>query len=577
MADDKSSKGAGGSPPGGQAKRPHATLDLKATEIKITPVGKSADASATKPAASVEPTTNQQVPLPAAAWTYAAAPIPRASSKSEVRMQAESEKSDQAKPAAAAAAKQAEPKVIVERRGGFFSHLVAGIVGGVLSFLALQWVVPELGLDRASSRFANDAASLSERVGALEKNVSKNASASDLGAVANRLADLEKTAQTIPALTDSQKRLIAETKAALASAAFDSGSTQVIERVGKLEDKMKALADAGANDPNPTRIEQLAGLTAKVTDLETSLSTQLSTLRSSLTQDVDSRVQAAAAASETAQAGTRRLDKDVAGIKTDMARLDANVDANKTATARVAADFKIAQDQATEVATALEALKASAAKPTDISAAVAPIAERTAALEKSVQQVVQSEGDRQKAAEQVVLALQLQNLKRLIDGGQKYSAQLDEIEKLAGSTLDLSALKSLQDSGAPTLAQLKNEFRPAANAAMDAESGTQDSGVVDRLWAEAKSVVRVRRIDLKADDKSTEAVLGRMQVALNEGHLSDVLETSKDLSVTAQNAARPFLDRLAARVGVDTTIAGLEAQLKSSIASGSSAAAKSAP
>jgi hypothetical protein len=576
MADDKSSKGTG-STPGGPAKRPYATLDLKATEIKITPVAKGTESATSKGTSRATPLSEQTVPLPAAASTYAASAGTRTHSNSEARMQAEPQKSEQTKSSSSAAGKPADAKVVVDRRGGFFSHLVAGVVGGILSFLALQWAIPQLGLETTSSRFANDTASLSERVGTLEKKVSQDASASDLSVVANRVADLEKTAETIPALTDSQKRLVAETKAALASAASDTGSTQLIERVGKLEDKLKALADAGANDPNPTRIEQLAGLTAKVTDLETSLSTQLATLRASVTKDVDSRVQVATAASETAQAGTQRLDKDVANLKTDAARIEANVDANKDATARVAADLKTAQDQTAQIATALDALKANAAKPAEITAAIAPVAERTAALEKSIQQVVQSEGARQKTAEQVVLALQLQNLKRLIDGGQKYSAQLADIERLAGSSLDLTALKDLQNTGAPTLADLKNEFRPAANAAMDAEAGAQNTGVMDRLWSEAKSVVRVRRIDLKPDDKSTEAVLGRMQVALNDGRLSDVLEMSKDLSPTAQDAARPFLDRLNARVGVDSTLAQLEAQLKSSIAPGSAPAAKSAP
>ncbi|AGK59933.1 hypothetical protein HYPDE_41323 [Hyphomicrobium denitrificans 1NES1] len=576
MADDKSSKGTG-STPGGPAKRPYATLDLKATEIKITPVAKGTESATSKGASRTTPLSEQQVPLPAAASTYAASASTRTQSNSEARMQAEPQKSEQARSSSSATGKPADARVVVDRRGGFFSHLVAGIVGGVLSFLALQWAIPELGLETTSSRFVNDTASLSERVGALEKKVSQDASASDLSVIANRVADLEKTAQTIPALTDSQKRLIAETKAALASAASDTGSTQLIERVGKLEDKLKALADAGANDPNPTRIEQLAGLTAKVTDLETSLSTQLAALRASVTKDVDSRVQVATAASETAQAGSLRLDKDVASLKTDAARIEANVNANKDATARIAADLKTAQDQTAQVATALDALKANVAKPAEIAASVAPIAERTAALEKSIQQVVQSEGARQKTAEQVVLALQLQNLKRLIDGGQKYSTQLADIESLAGSSLDLSALKDLQNTGAPTLADLKNEFRPAANAAMDAESEAQNTGVMDRLWSEAKSVVRVRRIDLKPDDKSTEAVLGRMQVALNDGRLGDVLEMSKDLSQTAQDAARPFLDRLNARVGVDSTLAQLEAQLKSSIAPGSAPTAKSAP
>lgn len=569
MADDKSSTGKG-STPGGPAKRPYATLDLKATEIKITPVGK----------APSETQMTFNVPLPAAASTYATKSGTRDQSNSGAGMHAESNKAENAKAAAIGAQtanKSAGPKVVAERRGGFFTHLVAGIVGGALSFLALQWAVPELGLDGTSARFANNAASLSERVGAIERKATHNATESDLKTAEDRIATLEKSAKMIPAITDSQRRLVAETKAALASAASDSGSTQLIDRVGKLEDKFKALVDAGINNPNPSRIEQLAGLTAKVTDLESSLSTQLAALRSSVTKDVDSRVQAATAVSETAQAGTQRLDKDVATLKTDTARIEASVSANREAAAHVAADLKTAQDETAQLKSAIETVKAEAAKPAEITAAVAPIAERIASLETNVQNVVQSESARQQTAEKVVLALELQSLKRALESGQSFSAQLAEVKKLAGNNIDLAPLANLQDSGAPTLTDLKKDFRTAANSAMDAETTSENAGIVDRLWAEAKSVVRVRRIDSKPDDKSTEATLGRMQIALNDGRLDEALEASKDLSPAAEDAARPFLDKLEARVSVDSTLAQIEGQLKSSIAPGAAPAATSAP
>jgi hypothetical protein len=578
MTDGKSSTGKG-STPGGPAKRSYATLDLKATEIKITPVGKAGQGSAPGSAPS-EAQMKFNVPLPAAASTYATQSGTRDPSNSGASMHAESNKTENSRASASStqtASKTADAKVVVERRGGFFSHLVAGIVGGALSFLALQWAVPELGLDGTSSRFANSTAALSERVEAIERKATHNASETELKNAEDRIATLEKSAQMIPALTDSQRRLVAETKAALASAASDSGSTQLIDRVGKLEEKFKALVDAGANDPNPSRIEQLAGLTAKVTDLESSLSTQLSALRSSVTQDVESRVQAATAASETAQAGTQRLDKDVATLKTDTARIEAGVNANREAAAHVAADLKTAQDEAAQLRSAIDTVKTEAAKPAEITAAVAPIAERIAALEKNVQNVIQSESARQQTAEKVVLALELQSLKRALDSGQGFSAQLAEVKKLSGNSIDLAPLTNLEQSGVPTLTDLKSDFRAAANSAMDAENTSQHSGVVDRLWAEAKSVVRVRRIDSKPDDKSTEATLGRMQVALNDGRLGDALDASKDLSPTAEDAARPFLDKLEARVSVDNTLAQLEGQLKSSIAPGAEPAATSAP
>jgi hypothetical protein len=596
MADDKSTtaKTAGQI---GASKRPQATLDLKATEIKVTPVaGKSqsgaastgASASAAASASSVDARSEAETPRPAPASSYAMAADVSGNPQSETKMQAQASKPEKAKSAwsttdttsafaTSAASHSAETKVVVEKRGAFISHLAAGIVGGVLALSAAEWVLPQLGLEGDTSRLADDTAALSQRLAVVEKSATQNAANPALSAIEGRIANLEKTAQAIPAVTESQHRLVAETKAALASAASDAGSPQLIERLGKVEDKLKALADAGANDPNSGRIEQLAALTGKVSDLETGLATQLAALRTSIAKDVESRTQVAMQVSEAAQSSALRTDNDVTAVKTDMARLAERIETAQVASDNVTADAKLALQEAAQLKTDFESLRAAAAKPADVAAAVAPIAERTATLEKSVQEVMQGDSARKESAERVVLALELQNLKRALDNGQKYAAELDEVKKVAGNRLDLTALTRLQDEGAPSLADLTKEFRVAADNAIDAEAETENASVVDRLWAGAKSVIRVRRIDLKPDDKSAEATIGRMQVALNDGRLTDVLEAAKDLSPKAQDAARPFLDKVAARVSVDTALAGLESQLKSSISAASPQPSKPLP
>lgn len=574
MADDKSSANTGAGP--GSGKRPYATLDLKATEVNITPVKGGFSSASSSAAAGAE------VPRPAAARSYAVETGDASEPKSEVRMQSESSKSEKPETASNAATSSAsaaraandDAKVVIPKRGGFFSHLAAGVVGGALVLTAYIWALPQLGLQGSS----NDTAQLTQRLAAVEKSHSVGPPpAPDLGGIESRLADLENATKKIPAITESQSRLVAETKAALASAASDAGSPQLIERIGKVEDRLKALAEAGVNDPNANRIEQLAALTGKVSDLETSLATQLTALRASVAKDVEGRVQAATEASEAARAGTQRIDKDVAGLKTDNVRIEEEIGAVKTTTDHIAADLKLAQDETQTLKTAFEGLKTAAAKPADIAAAVQPLSDRTAALEKSVQGVVQGDAARKESAERVVLALELQNLRRALDSGQNFSAQLAEVKKVAGNQVDLSALEKLQDTGVPSLADLTKDFRTAADNAIDADAEPDNASVVDRLWAGAKSVVRVRRIDLKADDKSTEATVGRMQVALNDGRLPDILEAAKDLSPKAQDAARPFLDKVAARVSVDSALANLESQLKSSIATGSQQPAKPLP
>ncbi len=176
------------------------------------------------------------------------------------------------------------------------------------------------------------------------------------------------------------------------------------------------------------------------------------------------------------------------------------------------------------------------------------------------------------------MSLELQNLKRVIERGQKYAVELADVQKIAAGKVDLSALEKFKDQGVPPLADLNKDFRETANKAIDAETEPVEGGVVDRLIAGAKSVVRVRKVSHDASDKSAEAVIGRMELALNEGRLGDVITAAKDLSPKAAEAAAPFLEKVAARSGVDTAVAQLEAQLKTSLNTpGTSNGAEAAP
>lgn len=562
MADEKSGAGSNG----GAGKKPYATLDLKATEVKVTPVKPSATAQSSSAASG-------EVPRPAAARTYADEP------KSDAKATSGASKSDNKSNASATssapgAAMREEPGIVVQKRGGFFSHLAAGIVGGALAFGAVVWALAQLDMQNGVDQKVTD---LSQRLATVEKAESSAPPPPDLSGIQSKIASLENATQKIPSLIESQARLVAETKAALASAASDAGQPQLIERISKIEDRLKAMADAGVNDPNATRIEQIAALTGKVSDLETSLATQLTALRTNVTKDVESRIQSATEASETARAGTQRIDKDVAGLKTDGVRMEEGISALKSTTDHIAADLKVTQDQLQSLKTALDGLRTASAKPADIAAAVQPIDQKIAALDKSVQTVVEGDAARKASAQRVVLALELQNLQRALDSGHNFSAQLADVKKVAGSQFDLSALEKLQETGVPTMPELTKEFRGAADKAIDADSEPEDASVVDRLWAGAKSVVRVRRIDLKSDDKSTEAVIGRMQVALADGRLADVVDQAKELSPKAHDAMQPFLEKVAARVSVEAALQNLNSQLKSSIAGVSQQSAQPSP
>ncbi|MFN0219930.1 MAG: COG4223 family protein, partial [Hyphomicrobium sp.] len=317
---------------------------------------------------------------------------------------------------------------------------------------------------------------------------------------------------------------------------------------------------------------QLAALTGKVADLETSLSTQLTELRKSVAQDVDGRILAATEASEAAKSGAQRIDRDVAGVKGDAIRVEERLLAMKTEVDRTAAAVKLAQEEAAAIKTELGAVMATAAKSTDIAAALAPTNDRVAALDAALKSVAKSEADRQASSERIVLSLELQQLKRALDSGRPYESELSAVAKSADNKLDLAALDQFKATGVPPIAELSKEFRPVAFAAIDAVAAPVDGSVVDKLIAGAKSVVRIRKVNHTPDDKSAEAIVGRMELALNESRLADVLSEAQNLPPESRDAARPFLDKVAARVAVADALTSLEKQIKSSLGAASTPA-----
>lgn len=555
------------------SKRPYATLDLKATEIKVS---KIADAPAASGAVKPE-----AVPLPLPASAYATASPAAANAGAAAAKPAASPSPSAAQAAAAARAPAgdktassgptagakpvssgASETVIVQNRGGFLSHLAASLIGGAIALGGWAYGVPELqkqGLIPAAIG-TGGAEGVADRIAKLEA-----AAAAKLDAAESRLAALEKSSGAIGELKEAQSRLVAETKAALASAASDAGAPDQLERLTSVENRLKAMADVGANDPNAGRMEQLAALTGKVADLETSLATQLTALRKSVSGDVESRVVSANEAAEAAKSGMQRIDRDMAGLKTESAKLDERIAALKAEIDRTVEQSKVRQEEFAKLKVALDDVKGSTAKPGDVTAAIAPVSAKIAEIEQGLKDVTAAEAARQTNAERVVLALELQNLKRALDRGQKYEEELAEVEKAAGGKFDLAPLVKFKDQGVPTLADLTRDFRPSVNAMIDAETAQEGGSVVDKLIAGAKSVVRVRRTDLADTDLSAEAIAARMEKALKDGRLGDVLSEASTLSPKAKDAAQPFLDRVSARASVDKALASLEDQLKSSL------------
>ena len=505
-------------------KRPHATLDLRATEIKEPPAQEPAKPSpeaTAKSSASASASSAKREDTAAGKSTAGASPVRSASSPSKA--------------------------------GAFFTHLAAGIAGGAL-VLAGSYLVSTTpaynSLDAASLKVR--AGELEERVSALEKSPKPATPdpelAAKLGNAEGRIAKLEETSGAIPALREAQDKLANETKGLGETVARQGADTTDRDRIGKLEERLAMLA-ASDTGPDGTRLPQLVAITGKISDIEASLGTQITALRKSMPADIVDRLTEVGETSEAAKSATQRFDRELAAVRTETARVGQRVEASKAETERVSAALEGIQEDARKLSAALGELKTTVgaelkgvAKPADVSAAIAPVAGKVASLEQSLQGVVKSEEGRNANAERIVLSLELGSLKRAIDSGRPYASELELVRKAAGGTMDLSALDRYKDAGVPTLADLEHAFRPVMNAVIDAAGEPAEGSVVERLIAGAKSVVRVRKISHNDEDQSAEAVIARIETALKEGRLGEVIEQAKAIPPQAAGPA----DELAA-------------------------------
>jgi hypothetical protein len=562
---DEPDKKAAGSPAAQTGSRPHATLDLKATEVTPPPAAKDkagvADASA-KDKAAVSPA--------AASATTGAAGLSSSSSSasgassSEAAAAARASKPAGTPPPASAAPTRPTPRGY----GGFFTHVAAGIAGGMIALLAADILAQQLGFETANR--PDESAALEQRIAALETSRSQRSVPTDvanrLAAAETKLGKLEQLNANIDGIAKKQGQLDETLNAVNSKLQAESGDKGAPARVAKLEEQLSLMSSAVERDPQPGRLPQLAAITGKLTDLESTMANQLDALRKSVALEIETRLGAATEAGQAARSGTQRMDRELSTLKAESAEMSTGLTAVKTDGDRAAAALKATQEDLKRLKADLDARLATFAKPEDVSSAVGPISGKLAALQQDVQGVIKSEGDRKTTAESIVLSLELANPKSAIDRGKAYAPELEQARTVAGTNVDLAPLERFALEGVPTPTELRAQFKPVAFKIIDAEEQPSEASIVERLLAGAKSVVRVRKTSHSPDDKSNEAVVARMEIALNEDRLADVLEESKSLPAPAQDAAQDFLAKVQARDAVDRALASVETQLKASLA-----------
>jgi hypothetical protein len=204
---------------GPASNRPHATLDLKATVVEP----KAGAAKEPSKDAAKEPAKDEKKPAGTAAKPEVPTPRPTPGTTAPQGAKPAPGGAPAAKsgapagPAKTAAADVAgsEPAAAAPvrspGRGGFFTHLAAGIVGGIVALLAADIFASQLGLGPSTDQ-ADATAVLQQRVAELETSSKNNAEAAQLAA---RLKTAESKLQKLEQLRTSVDKL-AQAQGALA-------------------------------------------------------------------------------------------------------------------------------------------------------------------------------------------------------------------------------------------------------------------------------------------------------------------------------------------------------------------------
>lgn len=475
--------------------------------------------------------------------------------------------------------------------GGFFStmtHLVAGIIGGAIALFAAEPLENEFGIGLMPK--PQVPAAIEQRLAALEARPASNqldvASqkavaqlTEQVAAAENKFRQLDELREQVAGLSSDVKKAQAPETVAGTSGeggAGDGDNAPLRQRLAKLESQLATISSATGPSDQASGIAPLAQFSAKFADLEGSLNSQIGSLRSSLVAEMDTRIGKASSSSAQAVAGAERLDRELADVKTDTARLEQRAAVLKTVTDKLAASMRAVSDEAAEIKVELDGLKGTVtkelekvARPADVQQAIEPVSKKLASLESELGAVVATETARKKNAERIVLSLELSNLKRVLDRGAPYAAELADVKKIAGDAIDFSSLDAHKNEGVLSSQELTQRFRSVAYKMISAEEEpSEDASRMDRLFAAAKSIVKVRRTDIPAEEKTAEAAVARIEERLKAGDLPGALVLAEKLPEKSKSSAGTWMSQLAARAGVDQAIAKIEDQLKSSLGSG---------
>jgi len=157
-------------------------------------------------------------------------------------------------------------------------------------------------------------------------------------------------------------------------------------------------------------------------------------------------------------------------------------------------------------------------------------------------------------SERAARAIAIGLLRQGAGSGQGFAADLAMLKALGLDSEAVASLEPLAANGAPTVATLQAAFPGVADAILAASSELDpDAGLVDRLLSFGSGLVTVRPTTPIEGD-TPDAVVSRMQAAVNRADLQAALAERDKLPAAGQNASATWAEAAANRAAIDSIV-----------------------
>lgn len=156
----------------------------------------------------------------------------------------------------------------------------------------------------------------------------------------------------------------------------------------------------------------------------------------------------------------------------------------------------------------------------------------------------------QKAARVVAIGA----LQQAAAQGGPFAADLAMLKALGSNQAELAELEPLAGKDTPSVAALQQQFPAVADAVLDATADLDpEAGLLDRLGALGSSLVSVRPTTV-IEGETPEAVVSRMQAAVDAGDLAKALSERDTLPEAGKTASAAWAAAAGDRVSIDDLV-----------------------